>query len=310
MKSILNSLKTISDPTRIRILKVLEKEELNVAELQEVLGMGQSRISTQLSQLKNAGLVEDRRVGKNNLYSPRIPEQLATILTAAADEIAETATDQKALQHLIRKRNDKSRAYFDALAGKFGKHYVPGRSWKGLAEGLLKILNYDVVADLGAGEGTLSQLLAQRATKVIAIDNSEKMVEYGAQLAREHNLSNLEYRLGDISAPPIDDSSVDLCIFSQALHHAEKPHIALQQAHRILKPGGALIILDLFQHNFEQARELYYDVHLGFSEVELSELISNAGFCDVEVVIVDKESEPPYFQTLLAVARKGVVKKV
>ncbi len=310
MKSILNSLKTISDPTRIRILKVLEKEELNVAELQEVLGMGQSRISTQLSQLKNAGLVEDRRVGKNNLYSPRIPEQLATILTAAADEIAETATDQKALQHLIRKRNDKSRAYFDALAGKFGKHYVPGRSWKGLAEGLLKILNYDVVADLGAGEGTLSQLLAQRATKVIAIDNSEKMVEYGAQLAREHNLSNLEYRLGDISAPPIDDSSVDLCIFSQALHHAEKPHIALQQAHRILKPGGALIILDLFQHNFEQARELYYDVHLGFSEVELSKLISNAGFCDIEVVIVDKESEPPYFQTLLAVARKGVVKKV
>ena len=304
MSSILNSLKIISDPTRLRILHLLDDQELSVADLQEVLNMGQSRISTQLSQLRNENLTSDRRVGKNNLYTATIPEKLTPIIAAASEEMAETQQDQAALKHLLSKRRDKSKAYFDELAGKFGKHYVPGRSWKGLAESLLKILNYDVVADLGAGEGTLSQLLAQRAQKVIAIDSSEKMVEFGTKLAKDHDLPNLEYRLGDISAPPIDDSSIDLAIFSQALHHAERPRKALREAFRILKPGGALIVLDLLQHNFEQAKELYYDVHLGFSEVELFTMINDAGFTNIDVVIADKEPEAPHFQTLLGVARK------
>ena len=304
MSSILNSLKIISDPTRLRILHLLDDQELSVADLQEVLNMGQSRISTQLSQLRNENLTSDRRVGKNNLYTATIPEKLTPIIAAASEEMAETQQDQAALKHLLSKRRDKSKAYFDELAGKFGKHYVPGRSWKGLAESLLKILNYDVVADLGAGEGTLSQLLAQRAQKVIAIDSSEKMVEFGTQLAKDHNLPNLEYRLGDISSPPIDSDSVDLAIFSQALHHAERPEKAIQEAYRILKNGGTLVILDLLQHNFEQAKELYYDVHLGFSEVELFTMINDAGFTNIDVVIADKEPEAPHFQTLLGVARK------
>ncbi|MGJ8657243.1 MAG: ArsR/SmtB family transcription factor [Akkermansiaceae bacterium] len=302
--SIINSLKIISDPTRLRILHLLDDQELSVADLQEVLNMGQSRISTQLSQLRNEDLTTDRRVGKNNLYSASIPTNLTSIITAAAKELQETQQDKAALKHLLSKRRNKSKAYFDQLAGKFGKQYVPGRSWKALAEALLKILNYDTVADLGAGEGTLSQLLAQRAKKVIAIDSSEKMVEFGTKLAKEHDLPNLEYRQGDISAPPIDDTSVDLAIFSQALHHAERPAKALREALRILKPGGTLIVLDLLQHNFEQAKELYYDLHLGFSEVELFTIITQAGFHSIDVVIADKEPEPPHFQTLLAVARK------
>lgn len=304
MQSIINSLKIISDPTRIRILGVLIDQEISVAELQEIFNMGQSRISTQLSQLKSENLVSDRRVGKNNLYTANIPKNLSAIINAAVKEIPETLQDTAALNHLINKRKDKSRAYFDQLAGKFGKQYVPGRSWKALAEAMLKVLNYDVVADLGAGEGTLSQLLAQRAKHVIAIDNSEKMVEFGKQLAKDHNLPNLEYRLGDISAPPIEQSAVDLCIFSQALHHAERPSKALEEAYRILKPGGTLIILDLLQHNFEQAKELYYDVHLGFSEVELARMITEAGFNDIDIIIADKEPVTPHFQTLLGVARK------
>ena len=304
MPSIINSLKIISDPTRLRILHLLDDQELSVADLQEVLNMGQSRISTQLSQLRNEGLTSDRRVGKNNLYTATIPEKLTSIIIAAVEELPESQQDLAALKHLLSKRRDKSKAYFDQLAGKFGKHYVPGRSWKGLAEALLKILNYEIVADLGAGEGTLSQLLAQRAKKVIAIDSSEKMVEFGTQLAKDHALPNLEYRLGDISAPPIDDETVDLAIFSQALHHAERPNKALREAFRILKPGGALVVLDLLQHNFEQAKELYYDVHLGFSEVELFTMINDAGFSSIDIVIADKEPDAPHFQTLLGVAKK------
>ncbi|MDB4399974.1 metalloregulator ArsR/SmtB family transcription factor [Akkermansiaceae bacterium] len=304
MPSILNSLKLLADPTRLRILLLLSSDPLSVAELQQILSMGQSRISTQLSQLKKEGLVEDQRSGKNNIYSASLPPQLEKVAREAGKELPETKQDFASLKHILQKRKDHVRAYFDQLAGKFGREYVPGRSWKSLAEAMLKILNYDTVADLGAGEGTLSQLLAQRAKHVIAIDNSEKMVTFGQSLARDHKLPNLEYRLGDIESPPIDDASVDLAIFSQALHHANHPEKAIAEAHRILKPGGRLIILDLLQHTFEKARELYFDTWLGFSEVELVRMISEAGFQDTETVVVDRESTPPYFQTLLATAAK------
>ena len=304
MSSILKSLKLLSDPTRIRILLLLESESLNVAELQEILGMGQSRISTQLSQLRQEGLVTSSRSGKNNVYAIAASDALMEVARQAAAEIPEVASDTQTLTHILRKRKDKTRAYFDDLAGKFGKSYVPGRSWKSLAEAMLKILNYKVVADLGAGEGTLAQLLAPRAEKVIAVDNSPKMVEFGKELALQHDLKQLDYRLGDIENPPIDDGSVDLAIFSQALHHAEHPQKALDSAYKILAPGGKLIVLDLLQHSFEQARELYADTWLGFSEVDLYKMLENAGFKKIGTTIVDKESEAPHFQTLLAIGHK------
>src|ERR1700685_4200972 len=130
MASILKNLRLLADPSRLRILLSVEREELSVAELQEILGMGQSRISTHLSQLKQAGLVADRGVGKNSLYR-FIGVQLADLLHAAGGKIREAREDAKALHLVLRKRQDKIRGYFDELAGKFGKNYVPGRSWKG-----------------------------------------------------------------------------------------------------------------------------------------------------------------------------------
>ncbi|MDQ8190750.1 metalloregulator ArsR/SmtB family transcription factor [Roseibacillus persicicus] len=305
MSSILNSLKLLADPTRLRILLLLSREALSVAELQEILAMGQSRISTQLAQLKKADLITDTRSGKSNIYQATLPEKLETLATEAALELPEHKSDLQSLKHILRKRKDTTRAYFDQLAGKFGKHYVPGRSWKSLAEALLKIHRYEVVADLGAGEGTAAQLFAQRAAQVIAIDNSPKMVEFGQDLAKKHQLPNLEFRLGEIEEIPIEDNSVDLALLSQALHHAQNPGKALTEAHRILKPGGTLVVLDLLQHSFEQARELYHDLHLGFSEIHLGELLESAGFSNPTTTIVDKEEQPPHFQTLLAVAEKG-----
>ncbi len=300
----LKSLKLLADPTRLRILLLLDQESLSVADLQELLGMGQSRISTQLSQLKTEGLVSDERSGKNNIYRSFMAPELAVLAKKAASEIPEVAKDATALRHLQRKRQDLARRYFDELAGKFGRDYVPGRSWKGLAEALIKVMASGTVADLGAGEGTLSQLLAQRAEKVIAVDLSPKMVEFGAQLAKQNGLTNLEYRLGDLEQPPLDDTSLDLAVLSQALHHAAHPEKAVDAAFRALKPGGRIIILDLVQHSFEQARELYADTWLGFGEGELAAMLENAGFTQIETAIVDREPEPPYFQTLLAVAQK------
>jgi ubiquinone/menaquinone biosynthesis C-methylase UbiE len=301
----LKSLKLLADPTRLRILMLVGTEALSVAELQEILGMGQSRISTQLSQLKTAGLVSDERSGKNNMYSCTADSELMEVARLAASEVAEVEADEAALRHLLRKRKDSARAYFDELAGRFGKDYVPGRSWKALAEALIKVLNYQVVADLGAGEGTLAQLVAKRADKVIAVDLSPKMVEFGQALALQNGLGNLEYRLGDIEEPPIGEGEVDLAILSQALHHAEHPRQAINSAFRILRPGGRLIVLDLVQHSFEQARELYADRWLGFTESALAEMLEAAGFLEIETLVADKEQSAPGFQTLLGIGFKA-----
>lgn len=189
----LKSLKLLADPTRLRLLLLLEEEALNVADLQELLGMGQSRISTQLSQLKAGGLVSDERSGKHNFYRSKMTPEMRSLARQAAAEVPETEKDAAAVRHLQRKRRDKTRAYFDELAGRFGKDYVPGRSWKGLAEALLKVTQRGVVADLGAGEGTLAQMLARQADRVIAVDLSPRMVEFGRDLAKRHDLPNLEY---------------------------------------------------------------------------------------------------------------------
>jgi ArsR family transcriptional regulator len=308
MASIVKSLRLLADPTRLRLLHLLQREELTVAELQEILGMGQSRISSHLSQLKSAHLVRDRRAGKNIFYCVRedfpLKSQIAEIVAAGAREMPETEEDISALQLALRKRQDKAREYFNRLAGRFGRSYCPGRTWKGVSHMLLTLVGPIVVADLGAGEGTLSQMLARHAKKVIAIDNSEKMVEFGAGLAREHGFANLEYRLGDIEDPPIPPASVDLALFSQALHHANNPARALAAAHRILKRGGRVAVLDLLAHQFEQAREMYADMWLGFTEADLHRMLGAAGFSDIEVQVVAREEQPPHFQTLFATGRK------
>ena len=235
MASTINLLRLLADPTRLRLLLLLEQEELSVAELQQILGMGQSRISSHLAQLKRAGVVADRRVGKNVYYGANHNgqnakrERVAEITRLLARELAEGSRDRTSLKLVLQKRQDKARKYFDELAGKFGRGYVPGRSWQALAHTLITLLPPLTVADLGAGEGTLSQLLAKRARKVIAIDNSPKMVEFGSQLAKKHGFKNLEYRLGDIEDPPIAKDSVDLAILSQALHHAIHPERAIRR---------------------------------------------------------------------------------
>jgi len=289
----------------LRMLRLLAREELSVAELQEILGMGQSRISMALAQLKGAGLVEQRRAGQKNLYQATVPPALLEVVEASAAEIAETDGDGEALRLILRKRKDKMRAYFDGLAGRFGRDYVPGRSWKGLAEMLIKLLPPMVIADIGCGEGTLSLLLAQRATAVIGIDSSEKMVEYASNVAKKNSVSNVSYRLGDLEEIPLEDESIDLALFSQSLHHALHPQRAAQEAWRVLKPGGRVVVLDLLKHNFEEARELYADVWLGFSHVELMDCLKKARFRAVEVTNVHREEESPHFETVLAVGVKS-----
>jgi ArsR family transcriptional regulator len=308
MPSIVKILKVVAEPNRLRILLLLRAEELSVAELQEILTMGQSTISTHLSQLKHAGLVEDRRTGKNSLY--RLTTSggggvLDQLLDRAKLELPEAASDRAAMRGVVKKRQDKMRTFFDSVAGRLGKDYVPGKSWKSVAEALLRLMPPMVIADLGAGEGAFSLLLAQRAKKVIAVDTSAKMIEVAREKALRNGVKNVEFRLGDMEELPIKTATVDLVWVSQSLHHALHPGRALAEANRILRAGGRIVILDLVKHRFEEARELYADEWLGFSESDMESMLAQAGFRDVQTSVVFKEPETPNFQTLLAVADKA-----
>jgi ArsR family transcriptional regulator len=298
-------LKILSDSTRLRLLALLLKEELSVAELQEILGMAQSRISSQLALLRQAGFVSDRREGKKAFYSLRAslePKQL-TLLRAACDSVAElpeSAEDRDNLDRVLQKRRRVSEQYFNLIAGKLGKNYCPGRSWEAIGHLALRLVPAITVADLGAGEGLISQLIANRAERVWCIDNSERMVEVGTELARKNGLANLTYKLGDIEAVPLPDKSVDLAILSQALHHANHPQNAVKEAFRILKPGGQVVILDLNEHHYEKAHEQFGDLWLGFKESALHGFLKKAGFGKAEVTAVSREATEPFFETLLA----------
>lgn len=309
MSDPLDHLRLLSDTTRLRLLHLLRTEELSVAELQEVLDMGQSRISSHLGLLRQGGLVVDRKDGKRSFYTlvgnlGGASQTLLEAAWAATRDEPSIVGDQQNLRRILERRRQHSEIYFNEVAGRLGKGYCPGRSWEAIGHCLLHLTPHIDIVDLGAGEGVLAQLLARRARTVYCIDNSPRMVEVGSALAREHDFANLHYQLGDIERVPLADQSVDLALFSQALHHAEHPRQALAEAHRILRPGGQVIVLDLNEHQFEKARELYADRWLGFTANRLYSWLQEVGFQKITVDTVAREAQEPYFETLLSVGVK------
>lgn len=309
MSATLKSLRALSDATRLRIVALLEKDELSVNELQEITKLGQSRISTHLGLLSDCALVQSRREGKRTFYklnpqADSAANEFIQLAIRGAKELPEHSHDQINLKRVVNRRREQAEVYFNQIAGRFDRVYGPGRSWQAFGHLLLRILPPLVVADLGAGEGLLSELLARRCKHVIAVDNSEKIVAFGAAKAKKNGLKNLEFRLGNLQNPPIEANSVDLVILSQTLHHAEDPAAALASAAKLLKPHGQILILDLLKHNFDKAHELYGDRWLGFAESDLHHWLEKAGFKKIEISIVAREEQPPHFQTILAVGEK------
>ena len=215
------------------MMRLLGQEELSVAELQEILEMGQSRISSHLGLLRRNGLVADRKDGKRTYYalqvdsSPRSELIRMAISSDSDEEFWES--DQSALARIVDHRRQESEKYFDEVAERLGKNYVPGRTWEAIGHFLFRLVPAITIVDLGAGEGMISQLLAERAKKVICVDSSKSMVRLGTDLAKRKGLANLEYKLGDIEKVPLPAKSVDLALMSQSLHHAQKPEVALEE---------------------------------------------------------------------------------
>ncbi len=196
MSSTLKSLRALADPTRLRIVALLERGALSVNELQEITRMGQSRISTHLGLLQEAGLLQSRREGKRSFYKWReeadaTAREFIELAVRGAREERHYADDQMNLKRVVARRLQQAQVYFNQVAGRFDRSYGPGRSWQAFGHLLLRILPPLVVADLGSGEGLLSELLARRCKKVIAVDNSEKILKFGAAKAKKNGMKNL-----------------------------------------------------------------------------------------------------------------------
>ena len=298
-------LKALADDSRLRILHLLGQEDLTGSDLMEILNMGQSRVSTHLNLLKEVGLVIDRREGRRAVYAIAGGPGSALLGQVMKENQGspELAADLAGLETLRQARREKQRTYFDRVAASFGEQLLPGRTWEGLARALIQLAPRGRYADLGVGDGLLTLMLAEVADVVTAVDISTEMLGQLQARAKKQGIGNLETVEGEIEDLPLPDSSHDVVVMSQALHHAQDPVRSLTEARRILVPGGRLLVIDLLAHNEEWVREKLEHVHLGFTELALEALLSEAGFEKAAIQRAARDPQPPHFMTLVATAK-------
>ena len=302
----------LGDEVRLRLLRLLALDRLNVTELTGILGIAQSGVSRHLGLLKDGQLVSEAREGGFTYYriAPVVRGGLNgfgpvwALLQAQFDAAGETTVgraDGARLEEVRRLRQEN----FDAHAGPDTneRQLVPGRSWAAWARALGLLLPPLRVADLGCGEGYLTVETSRWAAKVIAVDRSTTVLERARALASRRRVSNVIWKRGELEKLPIRDASVDVALLSQALHHAADPARALAEAARILAPGGRLLILDLREHDQPWVRDRLGDRWLGFSDERLGALLTGAGLLNVKVKVGAKRTGDP-FTVLIACGEK------
>jgi ArsR family transcriptional regulator len=302
----------LGDEVRLRILRLLDAERLNVTELTGILGLAQSGVSRHLGLLKDAGLIEERRDGGFTFFrlAPALRgtgTDLAPLWPLLGAQFAAESTtphgraDDARLEEVRRVRKENFAEHADP--DREGRQLVPGRSWAAWARALGHLLPAVVVADLGCGEGYLTIEAARFARAVIAVDRSAAVIARGKALARRRRVSNITWKRGDLEKLPIRASCVDVALLSQALHHASDPSSALSEAVRIVKPGGRVLVLDLRSHDQYWARDTLGDRWMGFDEDELRALLADAGLEDVKVTVGARRAGDP-FTVLIASGTK------
>jgi ArsR family transcriptional regulator len=295
-------LKALADETRLRILHLLAQEELSGSDLMEILNMGQSRVSTHLALLKEVGIVVDRRHGRRMLHSiaPGPASALWNEVLQENRSSPEFEADLAGLEALRDRRRDDARAYFDRVAADFGEQVLPGRTWEGLARGLLQLAPRGRYVDLGIGDGLLTLMLSEVAASVTAVDISPKMLAALRARAAQKGIENVETVEAGIEDLPLPDATYDVAVLSQALHHADSPRKALAEAQRVLVPGGRVLVIDLLAHTEDWVRDQLQDRQLGFTEQALGGLLAETGFERVLVQRAARDPHPPHFMTLVA----------
>ena len=275
--------KTLSDPTRVRILRLLESEPLVVQELMEVLGMAQSRVSRHLAILREAGLLTDRRDGTYVTYrfTPPAAGPWRDTWALVSRNLREDPTSQRdraALERVIDARSAQPRSFFDsvgpewdALRKVFNDDIVRARAITRLIEPGLR------VADIGTGTGILALELAKLGVSVIGVDNSARMLEAAESKFAEAGVTGVELRRGEAHRLPLEDGEVDGCFVHMVLHYLPSPADAVREMARAVKPGGTVVVVDFVRHAQEWMRQELGVVWLGFTSEEIESWFTGAG---------------------------------
>lgn len=293
-------LKVLADPTRVRLLALLEGEELTVAELSSITRLAQPRVSTHLAKLKEAGLVRDRRAGVSAYYrfdhAALDPAQQALwqALSTGSDDPLLRQDAERVASVLALRAADQNWA--DSVAGDMERHYSPGRTWEALARSALPLLETGDVLDIASGDGVLAELLAPHANRYVCVDASKRVVAAAAE--RLSRFRNVEVTEGDMHALPFDPASFDLVVLMHALTYAARPAQAVAEAARVLRPGGRLLLSSLARHEHRSVVEAYGHVNLGFTDKELRKFAEKAGLTIANCETVTRERRPPHFEVI------------
>jgi ArsR family transcriptional regulator len=292
------------DVTRMRLLALLADEELSVAELTSITELPQSRVSTHLGRLREAGLLRDRKVGASTKYAmaeASMPGDARRVWELVRSDLDDTVleTDRARRERLRRKLGA---SWPDSIAGEMERHYSPGRTWEATARALLGFVRLGDVLDIGSGDGAIAEVLAPRARSITCLDRSERVVE--AARARLGRLSNVSVQAGDMHALAFDDASFDQVLLLHTLTYADRPPVVLAEAARVLRPGGTLALATLAAHSHAEVTAAYGQTQPGFQLAELSGWLAKAGLEELECRVTSRERTRPYFEVITAFAEK------
>lgn len=299
-------LKVLADATRVRLLALLEREELTVAELSSITRLAQPRVSTHLARLKEAGLVRDRRAGVSAYYRfdeaglDEAQRALWRTLREGSDDPLLRQDAERIPDVLAARASDANWA--DSVAGDMERHYSPGRTWEALARSALPLLTPGRVLDIASGDGVLAELLAPHSQEYVCVDASSRVVVAASERLRR--FGHVQVREGDMHALPFEDGHFDLVVLMHALTYAERPAVAVAEAARVLRPGGRLLLSSLARHEHRAAVEAYGHVNLGFTDKELRRFMEKAGLEIATTETVTREKRPPHFEVIALIGRK------
>ena len=302
-------LRLLSDPTRVRLLALLEREELTVAELSAVMRLAQPRVSTHLAKLKEADLVRDRRAGVSAYYrvNTELDAKSAALLHSLHSNVSDGLIDDDARRLPgVLARRARAEGWADSVAGDMERHYSPGRTWEALARALTGLIEVGDVLDIASGDGVLAELLAPHASSILCLDASERVVTAARKRLKAQR--NVEVRLGDMHALDVGDRHFDLVLLMHALTYSDQPAKVIAEAARTLKPGGRLLATTLARHAHRNTVAPFDHRNLGFRDEELREFARKAGLKVLSCERVTRERRPPHFEVLSLLARreKGV----
>jgi ArsR family transcriptional regulator len=300
----IDTLTLLGDESRMRLCALLRDRELCVSDLVRVTGIAQSRVSTHLGRLREAGLVRDRRKGAQSFYglvSDALPEAVRTCL----DEVARSGDptldgDQTRLRELEAERNGDAPEHH--LIDELDRDYSPGRTWRSLTMGVAAFLRLGDVLDVGSGDGAAAATLAPHCRSLTCIDTNARLIEAASERLKRHG--NVRAQVADAHELPFDDASFDDVLIFHTLTYAEEPGRVLKECARVLRPGGRLVLLCLDEHRQAEVTARYGERHPGFSPRTVRGLLARAGLTVASAEVASRELKKPHLQVVLAVADK------